>query len=68
MTIDAPQDFNVLRLKQVEKKTGLKRSTIYKRMSDGTFPRKITLGGSRSVGWLENDIHEWLKQCIAKSK
>ena len=50
---------SILRRKQVEKRTGLSRSTIYLRIQNGTFPRPIKLG-ARAVGWLENEIEAWL--------
>ena len=49
----------ILRRKQVEKRTGLSRSTIYLRIQEGTFPRPVNLG-ARAVGWLENEIEAWL--------
>ena len=57
----------IIRLPEVKSKTGLSRSSIYLRMSNGKFPQSISLG-SRAVGWLESDISEWLDQCIATSK
>lgn len=50
----------ILRRQQVEEKTGLARSTIYKRMATGNFPKQINLGGARAVGWLESDIDDWI--------
>lgn len=55
------------RLPEVKNKTGLSRSTIYLRMSKKEFPQSISLGG-RAIGWLEEDINQWLEQCIAESK
>ncbi|WP_043173352.1 helix-turn-helix transcriptional regulator [Burkholderia ambifaria] len=49
----------ILRRRQVEQCTGLSRSTIYKRMRDGTFPPAIALGG-RMVGWRAADIERFL--------
>ena len=54
-----PEKLSILRRKQVEKRTGLSRSTIYLRIQEGTFPRPINLG-VRAVGWLENEIEAWL--------
>ncbi len=48
-----------LRLPQVKARTGLSRSTIYKRMGDKAFPRQVKLGG-RAVGWLETEIEDWI--------
>jgi len=50
---------SILRRKQVEKRTGLSRSTIYLRIQEGSFPRPVNLG-VRAVGWLENEIEAWL--------
>ncbi|WP_131754475.1 helix-turn-helix transcriptional regulator [Burkholderia vietnamiensis] len=49
----------ILRRRQVEQCTGLSRSTIYKRMQEGTFPPAIALGG-RMVGWRAADIEQFL--------
>ncbi|MGK0524721.1 MAG: prophage regulatory protein [Pseudomonadales bacterium] len=53
----------ILRLKEVTGMTGLARSTIYKYISAGTFPKPIPLGG-RSVGWVDAEIHEWITEKI----
>jgi prophage regulatory protein len=55
------------RLPEVKNKTGLSRSSIYLRMSKMQFPQSISLGG-RAVGWLEEDIEQWLEQCIVESR
>ncbi|MFH0781320.1 MAG: AlpA family transcriptional regulator [Pseudomonadota bacterium] len=57
------QQITILRLKQVQGRTGLSRSTIYDRMGKGTFPYSISLG-ARAVGWLESEINAWLFSCI----
>jgi prophage regulatory protein len=53
----------ILRLKDVIEKTGLARSTIYKYMDLDSFPKPIPLGG-RSVGWVDSEVHEWIKTAI----
>ena len=58
---------HILRLPTVKAITGLSRSTIYLRMSEGTFPKKISLG-SRAVGWLETEIQDWLDERISVSR
>ena len=55
----------LLRLKQVEEKTGLKRSQIYLYMKDGTFPRSIKIGPA-SVAWLESEIDQWINIKLAR--
>ena len=44
---------------QVEEFTGLSRYTIYRFMGEGTFPKQIKLG-KRAVGWLVDDVNNWL--------
>lgn len=57
----------ILRLPAVKSRTGLSRSTIYARISGGTFPRAIALG-ARAVGWIESEIDEWLRKQIEQSR
>ena len=57
----------ILRLPAVRASTGLSRSTIYLRVSQGTFPRPVSLGG-RAVGWVEEEIQSWLAERIAASR
>ena len=59
--------YQILRLPQVKTQTGLSRSSLYQRIAEGTFPRQISLGG-RAVGWLESDIENWIKECLAESR
>lgn len=49
----------IIRLKEVMDLTGLARSTIYKFVSAGLFPKPISLG-ERCVGWLEGEVHDWI--------
>jgi prophage regulatory protein len=58
---------SILRLPAVKTRTGLSRSTIYLRVSQGTFPRPVSLG-RRAVGWLEEEIQSWLAERIAASR
>jgi prophage regulatory protein len=58
---------NILRLPAVKVRTGLSRSTIYLRISEGSFPKPVSLG-SRAVGWLESEVNDWLNQQIAASR
>ena len=55
-----------LRRKEVENRTGLSRSSIYKGMSEGTFPRQQKIG-HRAVAWIEDDINDWMRCCISDS-
>ena len=52
-----------LRRRDVEKMTGLSKSTIYAKMANEEFPRPIRLG-ARSVAWVEHHIQEWMSAQI----
>ncbi|MBW9810112.1 AlpA family phage regulatory protein [Escherichia coli] len=56
----------LLRLRQVEQKTGLKRSQIYLDMKKGKFSRPIK-NGPPSVAWLVTKIEEWAKENVSAS-
>jgi len=56
----------ILRRTQVQARTGLSRSGIYQKMSDGEFPRSISLG-PRAVGWLESAIENWIQSRVELS-
>ena len=49
----------ILRRPQVEQRTALSRSTLYRYLEDGDFPKLVRLG-LRAVGWLESDISDWI--------
>ena len=51
-------DFQLLRLRDVIQLTTLSKSTIYRRMSEGLFPRNITSGGIAL--WRNKDITSWI--------
>ena len=50
----------LLRRRQVEEITGLGRSSIYRLMPDGEFPRPVKVG-SAAVRWRASDITDWLE-------
>jgi len=56
----------ILRLPTVKARTKLSHSTIYLRISESWFPRPVSLGG-RAVGWIEEEITEWLNPQIEHS-
>ncbi|WP_312327879.1 AlpA family transcriptional regulator [Stenotrophomonas sp.] len=55
----APSPRRLLRLKQVLDRTGLPKSTMYSRISAGTFPKQVPVGAS--VRWLESEVEEWIQ-------
>ena len=50
----------MLRVPEVLARTGLSRTTIWRRIRAGTFPAPIELG-ENSIGWPASAITEWLE-------
>jgi len=49
----------ILRIKAVLERTGLCRSTMYRKIHNGTFPKSVQIS-TRCAGWRESAINEWL--------
>ena len=54
----------ILRRPEVERRVGLARSTIYELVSLRRFPAPVRLG-SRAVGWLADEVDQWLSDRAA---
>jgi prophage regulatory protein len=50
---------NLLRLADVKARTKISRTTIYRRIEAGSFPRPIQLSAGL-VAWYETDINAWV--------
>jgi prophage regulatory protein len=55
---DQPE--RILRLNAVLDRTGLSRSTLYRKIQAGTFPKQIAIS-TRCAGWRESAIEQWLR-------
>ncbi|TMN68086.1 transcriptional regulator [Pseudoalteromonas sp. S1727] len=55
----------LIKLKEVIEKTSLGRSTIYELMTDGRFPKQVSLG-AKSVAWLESEVDDWIMERISE--
>ena len=62
-----------IRLPEVLTRTGFGRTSIYRKMEEGSFPRSVKLGGpledpeafdSRAVAWIENEVEQWIDSMI----
>ncbi|MDE0260698.1 MAG: AlpA family transcriptional regulator [Gemmatimonadota bacterium] len=65
--LEGPVRVRILRLPEVQRRTGLSRSTIYVRLDQGRFPKPVSLG-ARAVGWIESEVDEWIRERIAESR
>ena len=62
-----------IRLPEVLSRTGYGRTSIYRKMEDGSFPRSVKLDGppinpeafdSRAVAWIEDEVEQWIESRI----
>ena len=53
----------LLRLPQVEALTGLKRSSLYKKIQNREFPAQLKLS-ARASAWSENAVQGWIQDQI----
>ena len=52
-------------ISEVARITSLGRSTIYRYINEGGFPRQVSLGGKKSA-WVEGEVVEWIEARIAE--
>ena len=62
-----------IRLPEVLTRTGYGRTSIYRKMEDGSFPRSVKLGGPledsnafdcRAIAWIEDEVEQWIDSRI----
>lgn len=58
MTTEQPD--RILRINSVLSRTGLSRSTLYRKVQNGTFPKQLKLS-QRCAGWRESAVNAWLR-------
>ena len=49
----------IIRLKTVLRRSGLSRSTVYRKMNEGTFPPRIKVN-INGIGWQESELNRWI--------
>jgi prophage regulatory protein len=63
----------LIRLNEVMGRTGYGRTSIYRKMEDGSFPKSVKLGNPledpnafdcRAVAWIEDDVDQWIESRI----
>ena len=49
----------LLRLPDVQRLTGLSRSSVYRLEASGKFPKRVRLS-ERATAWRENELLDWI--------
>ncbi|MDP3907309.1 AlpA family transcriptional regulator [Novosphingobium sp.] len=54
----------IIRLKTVLARTGLSRSTMYRKIAGGTFPQQVKIS-VHGAGWRESAVNRWIDDPVA---
>lgn len=57
----------IKRLHDICEITGLSKTSIYRMMDAGNFPKSVKLG-VRSVGWLQSEVDTWISNRVKQSR
>ncbi|MDR1310500.1 MAG: AlpA family phage regulatory protein [Burkholderiaceae bacterium] len=58
------KQMQILRIKQVQERTGLSKSTIWRLCRKGEFPKSFPIGGSKCTGWLASEIDAFISKSV----
>lgn len=57
----------LIRLPDVQRRTGYSKAWIYRLMSQGKFPASVKIG-TRAIAFVESEVDDWINQRIAESR
>lgn len=66
-TKNSSDELRIIRLKELMRRLGLSRSSIYTLIRDGQLNAPISLS-ARAVGWLESDISSFIAARVKASR
>ena len=64
-----------IRLSEVLSRAGYGRTSIYRKMEEGLFPKSVKLGGPlkdpslfdcRAIAWIEDEVDQWIESRISE--
>ena len=58
---------SLIRLSEVQRRTGYSKAWIYRLISQGRFPKQVKIG-SRAIAFVESEIDEWIAKNIDSSR
>lgn len=58
---------NLIRLNEVQRRTGYSKAWIYRLMSQKRFPTSVKIG-TRAIAFVESEIDEWINTRIEESR
>ncbi len=58
---------SLIRLSEVQRRTGYSKAWIYRLIQDKRFPASVKIG-SRAIAFVESEVDEWIEKRIAESR
>ncbi|EAO9965152.1 AlpA family transcriptional regulator [Salmonella enterica] len=58
---------SLIRLSEVQRRTGYSKAWIYRLMSQRKFPSSVKIG-SRAIAFVESEVDDWINQRIEESR
>ena len=55
----------LIRLPEVQRRTGYSRAWLYRLLSENRFPKPVKIG-SRAIAFVESEIDTWINERIAE--
>ena len=65
LAYDGPSGIWMLRLRDVERRVGLRKSHLYRAIADGKFPAPVPLS-EHVRRWAAHEVDHWLAGCLAR--
>lgn len=62
-----PEPDRIIRLKTATNRPGLSRSTVYRKIAEGTFPSQVMIS-IHGAGWYESAINRWIADPVHYSE
>lgn len=60
-----PSEVRLIRLTLVLAKTGLSKTTTYRLIDKGEFPRPVSIG-ARAIAFVESEVDQWIESKISQ--
>ena len=57
----------LIRLPEVQRRTGYSKAWIYRLISQDRFPSAVKIG-SRAIAFVESEVDEWIASAIERSR
>lgn len=57
----------LIRLSEVQRRTGYSKAWIYRLMGQGNFPSSVKIG-TRAIAFIESEVDDWINQRIEESR